>query len=312
VRFEPRTLDDIRTIVQPDPENERRFATVRRISEINLGLYRSMLQPFIKAAINQPSAGWLKKLKLTELPFQIFSERNPYMPQVANLAQQVREQRQPAAPDNPLLKWQGMVSNGIIAALDGYRDQRDSAMEKMFLAIYSSPVMQAMVGLGAGDESPRPRPGLAPERVALIKERIAELKAGVAEGGPREAAIRALVYAGMAGPGIDERAFDALRHIRAEHDSLTLESFKQTLRKQYFCLLLDPEGALAAIPKMLPPDAAKRTRILDAVRRIADAAGTATGERAARLGKLEQLFRSGAPAVAARSAPRQPARLAKS
>ena len=49
VRFEPRTLDDIRAIVQPDPENERRFATVRRVSEINLGLYRSLVQPFIKA-----------------------------------------------------------------------------------------------------------------------------------------------------------------------------------------------------------------------------------------------------------------------
>jgi hypothetical protein len=38
VRFEPRKLNDIRTIVQPDPENERRFATVRRVSEINLGI----------------------------------------------------------------------------------------------------------------------------------------------------------------------------------------------------------------------------------------------------------------------------------
>jgi len=312
VRFEPRTLDDIRAIVQPDPENERRFATVRRISEANLGLYRSLLQPFIKAAVNEQSAEWLKKFRLTELPFEVFSERNPFMSQVANLAQQVREQRQPAAPDNPFVKWQAMVSDGIIAALDGYRDQRDSAMEKMFLAIYSSPVMQAMVGLGASDESPRPRPGLAPERVALIKERIAELKACVAEGGPREAAIRAMVYVGMAGPGIDERAFDTLRHLRAEHGSLTLEAFKQTLRKQYFCLLLDLEGALAAIPKMLPPSAAERTRILEAVHRTANAAGTATGERAARLAKLEQLFRGGAPAVAARRAPRQTARLAKS
>jgi hypothetical protein len=39
VRFEPRSMDDIRAIVQPNPENERRFATVRRVSEINLALY---------------------------------------------------------------------------------------------------------------------------------------------------------------------------------------------------------------------------------------------------------------------------------
>ena len=75
--------------------------------------------------------------------------------------QRAREQRQPAAPDNPWVQWQDMVSDAIIAALDGYRDQRDSQLEKIFLAIYDSPVLQAMVGTGATDE-PRPRPGLAP------------------------------------------------------------------------------------------------------------------------------------------------------
>ena len=149
MRFEPRTLDDIRTIVQPDPENERRFAAVRRVSEINLGLYRTLVQPFIKASINEQSAEWLRKLNHAELPFEVFSDRNPLMQQVAKLAEQVREQRQPASPDNPLLQWQAMISDGIIAALDGYRDLRDSNLEKIFLAIYSSPVMQAMVGLGA-------------------------------------------------------------------------------------------------------------------------------------------------------------------
>ena len=63
----------------------------------------------------------------------------------------------------------------------------------------------------------------------------------------------------MAGPGADERAFNTLRQMRAENDGLTLEAFKQTVREQYFSLVLDPEGALAAIPKMLPADAAKRT-----------------------------------------------------
>ena len=42
------------------------------------------------------------KLNHAELPFEIFSERNPLMQQVAQLAEQVREQRQPASPDNPL------------------------------------------------------------------------------------------------------------------------------------------------------------------------------------------------------------------
>jgi pimeloyl-ACP methyl ester carboxylesterase len=308
VRFEPRTLDDIRAIVQPDAENERRFATVRRVSEINLGIYRTMVQPFVKAFMTDQAAEWLKDSKHTELPFEVFSNRNPMMRPVAELAEQVRENRQPAAPDNPLVKWQAMVSDGIIAALDGYRDQRDAGLEKLFLAIYSSPMLQAMVGTLSPDAVPRPRPGMDPERIVRIKRRIAELKAGVAKGGDREAAIRALVYVGMGGAGADERSFNTLREMRSEHAGMSLQEFKQTVREQYFSLVLDEEGALAAIPGMLPADATKRKRILEAIRRTADAAGAATGDGAARLAKLEKLFGSGARGSTARKAPRKPAR----
>ena len=305
VRFEPRTIDDIRTIVQPSAENERRFAAVRRVSEINLGLYRSLVQPFIRASINDQSAEWLKKLNQAELPFEVFSERNPLMQQVAQLAEQVREHRQPAAPDNPLLHWQSLVSDGIIQALDGYRDLRDRNLEKIFLAIYDSPVVQAMLGVGPTDEPPRPRPGMEPKRVALIEQRIAELKAGVAEGGAREAAIRALVYIGMAGPGVDERAFNTLREIRAEHDGLTLEAFKQALRAQYFSLVLDQAAALAAIPKMLPADSAKRASVLEGIRRTVRAAGAVTGVRAERLAQVERLFAGSASSPKAPRVPRK-------
>ena len=289
-RFEPRTLDDIRAIVQPSLENERRFAAARRVSEINLGLYRTLFQPFVQAFANTQTAEWLHKLNPSELPFELFSDRNPLMRQIAQLAEQVREQRQPTAPDNPLLHVQAMISDGIIAALDGYRDLRDRSMEQIFLGIYSSPVLQALVGLRASDEPPRRRPGVEPERIAFIQQRIAELKARIAEGGLREAAIRSLVYIGMAGPGVDERAFEALRQMRAEHGGLTLEEFKQMLREQFFALLLDRDEALAAIPKMLPTDAAIRAEVLGKIRRVVSAAGEVSSERAERLARIETLF----------------------
>ena len=291
VRFEPRTLDDLRTIVQPDPENERRFAAVQRVSEINLGLYRTLFQPFVQASINEQTSEWLHKLNASELPIELFSDRNPLMRQVAQLAEQIREHRRPVSPDNPLLQWQAMISDGIIAALDGYRNLRDRSMEQIFLAIYSSPLLQALVGLRSSDETPRPRPGVEPERIAFIEQRIAELKARIAEGGAREAAIRSLVYIGMEGPGVDERAFNELRLIRrAEHGGLTLAEFKQILREQFFSLLLDRDGALAAIPKMLPADPAVRTEMLDVIRRAAESVGTASGDRAERLAQIEKLF----------------------
>jgi hypothetical protein len=290
VRFEPRTLDDIRTIVQPNLENERMFATVQRVSEINLGLYRTLFQPFIRASMNDQTAEWIKKLTPSELPFEIFSDRNPLMRQVAQMAEQIRQQRQPVAPDNPFLQWQAMVSDGIVNVLNSYRDLRDKSMEQIFLATYSSPLLQALVGLQATDEAPRQRPGEDPERSAFIQQRIAELKAGITQGGVREAAIRSLVYIGMAGTGVDERAFNELRQIRAENHGMTLEEFKRTLREQFFSLLIDPDAALAAIPEMLPADPTVRAKALGVIQRTVTATGAATGERAKRLARIENIF----------------------
>ena len=295
VRFEPRTMDDLRTIVQPDPENERRFATARRVSEINLGLYRAMFQPFVRAAANEKTAESLHAANPNELTYEMFSERNPLMRQIAQLAEQVRAARRPVSSDNPLMQWQAMVSDGIIAALDGWRDLRDRSMEQMFLALYSSPLLQALVGLRASDDPPRRHPGMEPERLAFIQQRIAEIKARLAEGGLLEAGIRSLVYIGLAGPGVDERAFNELRQIRAQHEHLTLEEFKRVLREQFFALLLDRDAALAAISKMLPTDAEGRAQMVAILRKIVTAAGEPTGERAERLAQIEKLFDAGEP-----------------
>ncbi|NJD34143.1 MAG: DUF3141 domain-containing protein [Betaproteobacteria bacterium] len=290
VRFEPRSMDDIRAIVRPDPENERRFAAAQRVSEINLGLYRTLLQPLVQASMSEQTAEWMKKLNPSELPFELFSDHNPLMHHVAQLAEQVRQNRQPASPDNPFLEWQSRISDAIVAALDGYRDMRDKTLEQIFLATYSSPLLQALVGLPASGEPPRKRPAADPERIAFIEQRIAELKSRIAEGGAREAAIRSLVYIGMAGPGVDERAFNELREIRAENSGMTLAEFKQTLREQFFSLLLDQDAAVAAISKMLPADSGKRAQILEVVRRTVHAAGKPTGERAERLAVIEKIF----------------------
>ena len=307
VRFEPRTMDDIRAIVQPSVENDRLFATVKRVSEINLGLYQSFLQPLVRAAINNPATEWINKFTPLPLNTDPFSESNPMMRQVAQMAEQIRQQRQPVSPDNPLLQWQSKISEGIVAALDSYRDMRDKSVEQIFLSTYSSPLLQALVGLPPSDESPRKRPGMDPERIAFINSRIAELKARIAEGGLREAAIRSLIYIGMAGEGVDERAFNELRNIRAEHGGISLEAFKQILREQFFGLKLDRDAAMAAIPAMLPADQAERSKALEAILRIVKATGEVSGERAKRLLEIEKLFDAGAPNVTAM--PQAPAKL---
>ncbi|MER2602503.1 MAG: hypothetical protein ABTR27_09130, partial [Candidatus Competibacter phosphatis] len=73
---------------------------------------------------------------------------------------------------------------------------------------------------------------------------------------------------------------------------------KQMLREQFFALLLDRDEALAAIPKMLPADAATRAEVLGKIRRVVSAAGEVSSERAERLARIETLFQTVEPAQA--------------
>jgi len=296
-RFERRTLDDIRAIVRPDIENEHRFAAMRRVSEANLGLYSTFLRPWVRAVANEPAAFWMHRLNPAELPYEIFSDNNPFMEPVARLAEHVRAYRRPASPDNPFLAVQAAFSDVMVALLDGWRDLRDWSAEAVFLAVYSSPLLQALAGLRAHpDESPRRRPGIEPERIAFVKGRIAELTANIAKGDLRTAVFRSLIYIAAAGTGVDKRHFEALRRIRAEYGGMTLAEFKRAIREQMFSLVLNGKAALDAIPGMLPDDADKRVKALAAIRRLVSAASEPTGAVAKRLARIEQMFGAAAPA----------------
>ena len=51
MRCEARTLDDIRALGGNDIADEHRFAAADRVSQINLALYRTFMQPFVRAFV---------------------------------------------------------------------------------------------------------------------------------------------------------------------------------------------------------------------------------------------------------------------
>ena len=126
----------------------------------------------------------------------------------------------------------------------------------------------------------------------MLEKRTAELKSRIGEGGLREAAIRSLLYIGSARGMVDERSIEALRQVRRDYSGprLTLPEFKMLVREQFFMLLLDQEGALAAIPKLLPNDVNQRRTVLAAMREVLSASGAIADERAARLQRVAGLF----------------------
>ena len=182
VRFEARTLDDIRALGGNDEEDDRKFASVERISEINLGLYRTFVQPWVRTLANEGFAEWMRRFHPLRLQYEMLSPANPFMRPLSSSVEDVRKRRQPVSTDNTFWQAQEWFADWIETSLDAYRDVRDHTSEAFFHGIYGSPLLQALVGLKASDGSPRRRPGKDAEHLALVAQRIGELKDGITRG----------------------------------------------------------------------------------------------------------------------------------
>jgi pimeloyl-ACP methyl ester carboxylesterase len=291
MRCEARTLDDIRAMGGNSPEDERRFAAAKRVSEINLAAYRKFVQPWIKGMVTPQMAEWTRVLHPLRLQYEAFSSQNPFMAAVKSTAEQMSEHRKPVSTDNPFLAFQEQVSKQITHALDSWRDSQEALSEAIFLAVYGSPALQAAVGIDP-QSTPSRRQEMSAKYREMLQARIAELKSKIGEGGLREAAIRGLLYVGSARGMVDERSLEALRQVRRNDagSRLTLAQFKMLVREQFFMLLLDQERALAAIPKLLPDDANERRAAFAAIREVLSAGAEISGEVAKRLKRVAELF----------------------
>ena len=263
MRCEARTLDDIRALGGNDAADERCFAAADRVSQTNLALYRTFVQPAVRAFVNAPLADWMRQLHPLRLQYEAFSDANPLMASVAPLAEQVREDRRPAAADNPFLAMQDNLSRQIVSALDAWRDANEAVAERMFLMVYGSPTLQAAVGVDPAGTRPLRQAARSALHRQLIEKRAAELKARIPAGGLREALIRALLYVATSRAVVDERGFGAVRRIRQAESDISLSAFKAIVREQFYMLLIDAEHALAAIPSMLPADADTRRKAFE-------------------------------------------------
>jgi hypothetical protein len=291
MRCEKRTIDDIKAMGGNTAEDERRFATAARVSEINLANYRNFVQPWVRAAVTPQLAEWMRNLHPLRASYEAFGSDNAAMKAVAEAADNIRENRKGAAENNPFVGFQQTISDNIVNMLDKWRDTQEAFSEALFLGIYGSPAIQAAVGIKP-DAEVSPKPEMSPEHRNRLEARIAELKSHIGSGGLRECVIRGLLYVGMSRGLVDERSLEALRRARSNDSGsrLTLAQFKTIVREQFFMLLLEPEASLAAIPKLLPKSEDERRRGLDAIRGVLSASGELSGEAARRFDRVTKLF----------------------
>lgn len=287
-RFEARTLDDIRALGRNSPEDDRAFAAVARLSERNLSIYRTLIQPLVRALANQTAADLAQALNPLRLSYTIFADRNPWMKGVQKLAASVAASRKPAAADNPLLALQTQVSDQIIAALAAYRVARDQMAEQMFFGFYGSPFVQALLGLNAASDV-RAVPGTSPEKQAARQVQTDAYAAMLKTGGFDEALTRAVLYVIAADRALDQRCALALNVARQQLMHLSLPEFKVLVRDQFFVLQLEHERAVEVLASLVP-EADGRKDLLKQVHAIVGAGDPKTAAERDRLARLSQVL----------------------
>ncbi|WP_372374073.1 DUF3141 domain-containing protein [Vreelandella venusta] len=252
LEFTSRNFEELDQDVMHIPEDDRRFATVARISEINLGFYRLYVQPWVQAVMTPEAARWIRRMHPIRLGYKLLSDRNPLTVPLPVMAEAVRSHRQPVGQDNVFKALETMCSDQIVANLNAVRDLRDSTIERLFMDIYGQPLLQAAVGLYGDAHVHRRRPGAEPEHQRFVENRKNELRNNIAKGGPHEAVMRSVIYVLGGTPATDERNFKRLRASRAELEpGSTLSEFKRLVRDQFFILKLDRERALSSLPELL-------------------------------------------------------------
>ncbi|VVE53614.1 DUF3141 domain-containing protein [Pandoraea anhela] len=276
-----RSVEDVRAIVQPDTESDRRFAAVAHLSDIHLGLYRSLVQPWVRAAVTPTSAYWMRLLHPLRVSYELWSDRNPFAVPFAQKAERVRSSRHPVSADNPFLALETAVSTAIEQSLNFYRDVRDDGYEKAFELIYGQPWVQALAGLhGSDGAAVRVHPGTSPEHVAFVKEALARRRHELHEGGVLEAGIRALLWVHRLHGEADERQFNLARSLPRGDAEISIERFREIIRRQAGLLRMAPDAAMAAIPDMLAQASPEPIRLVaKAVRELSFAVPLQDGEQ---------------------------------
>ena len=116
----------------------------------------------------------------------------------------------------------------------------------LFDAIYGIPSTRSLAS-SVRRSTPRTCQRHCVSEVGCSSRRRTETSTSV--GGPREAAIRAILYIRMPDGVVDERGFNLLRRMREEFGKgLPLSDFKQLVREQFLMLLIDERRAVEVIP----------------------------------------------------------------
>ncbi len=271
-RFERRSIAALEALCG-DREGERPFEVVRRVSEVNAGLYQELASPVMRGMASEPAAQAARTLHPLRLQRWALSDLNPMMWPVAAMAGMVADDRRPCKDDNPFRALERSMAAAVEKSLETVAKARDGMAEQTFRALYATPVARAAAGLR---EAPPTLPlGADPVRRELARREAQDMLAQAATGTVRDGIVRlVLMLLGKDGT-IDERTYRALRAARAELPPRfrgTQAEMREVIRREALLLRTDHDAALRGLRAIFaaPKDRASAEA---ALRKAAEAVG---------------------------------------
>jgi pimeloyl-ACP methyl ester carboxylesterase len=245
--LEERRLEDLRKLNRLERKDEKAFAVVATLSEATERLYDLFARPFIRPLVNEGMAAWARAFHPLRWPRWAVSDLNPLLWPVAAMAEGVKVARRPAPADNPYRKAEQAASETITAALDLYRDLRDTATETLFFQVFGPPVLLG-VGQEAGTDG-RPA-AVDPRELPLVKEALA----AIGTGGYAEAVALAGMLIGKGAGTISLARMELIDRLTRSDEilsQLSAEAWRRIKAEQAVVAELEPEAGLLSLPKLL-------------------------------------------------------------
>jgi pimeloyl-ACP methyl ester carboxylesterase len=265
--FHERKMADILAIDENDRSEERGFAAVARLSEIGSELYEMGMRPVIQAMVTPELAAAVRDSNPTRVQRLMFSDRNPMMRPLQEVAARVADERKPADADNPFLAMERLWAASVSQGFDFMRDARDALYELTFLSIYGAPFMQWIARSHAFERTRKD-----PKELRFLPETQAVLL-GISRGGFEEAVIRMLILLAESRGSVRRDRLERSAKVLSNDEpfaSLGAERRAGLIREQSIIAEFEPDRAVATLPGLLAGDEQRR-KAVDIVEFIAGA-----------------------------------------